>query len=371
MKNKIAKLIRPECKNFQPYIAGKPIEVVQKELHRKLVYKLASNESPYGPCPEVRRQIKNDLKNIHLYPDSDSLFLRQAIARKEKIPAQNIIVGAGSDELIEIIAKTFFNPDDNIIVSEHAFIRYQMAGDLMGSQVKPVPMKNYRHNLVAMANAVDKKTKAVFIANPNNPTGTYNSKSELKKFLNILKEKNTRPLVIVDEAYYEYARLQKDYCSAKNFFRIYPYLIILRTFSKAYGLAGIRLGYLLTASTIASYLNRVRPPFSVNRLAQTAGIVALSNQKYIQKVCRITEDEKRKLYRHLKNLGMFYLPSATNFILVKTTPLSGKTVFQRLLRRGIIVRAMDEYKLPQYIRITVGKPAENKKLIQELKEVRK
>ncbi|MFN3966756.1 MAG: histidinol-phosphate transaminase [Endomicrobiia bacterium] len=368
----IEKLVRKEVLNFEPYIPGKPIEELKRELKIKgEIIKLASNENPIGPSQEVIKAIKESAKNVFLYPDGSCFNLRKLLAKKHDITPQEIILGSGTDELIELIGKTFFNPEDEIIVSEHAFIRYKMAGELMGCKVISVPMKNFKHDLESMAKAVTSKTKAIFIANPNNPTGTYNTKSEVENFLNSLLTVHSSLLTIFDEAYYEYARVERDYPETINFYRKYKNLIILRTFSKIHSLAGLRIGYAIANSEIVSYIDRIRPPFNVNSIAQVAAEIALKDTKNIRNSLKMVEEGKKYLYSELKKIGLKFIPSAANFILIDVSPNKGYDVFQSLLKLGIIVRAMNEYDFPNHIRVTVGKPEENKKFIEGLRKVLK
>ncbi len=365
----VKKIIRPCVRNLSPYVAGMPIAAVKKQFGIKKVVKLASNENPLGPSRKAVGFLIKNIKKINLYPDSDSVNIRSAIARKYGISPKNIIVGSGSDELIEIIAKTFFNPIDEIIVSKHAFIRYKMAGDLMNCKVIEVPMKNFKHALDAMASAVTKKTKAIFVANPNNPTGTYNTKKEVEKFLNSPLTSHLSPLIVIDEAYYEYAKINRDYPETLKYLKKYPNLIILRTFSKIYGLAGLRLGYAFTSKEIIDELNKIKPPFNVSSSAQSAGIAALTDEKHLKNSVNLVEKEKSLLYKTLDKMRIKHVKSAGNFILIDTKPFTGKKIFEQLLKNGVIVRAMDEYELPYHIRLTIGLPSENKLFIKELKKL--
>ncbi len=365
----LKKLLRPCVKNFAPYQAGKPVETVKKELRLKKVIKLASNENPLGPSALALKAVETSLKKINLYPDSASAGLVNAIAKKYLLSPKNIVVGGGSDELIEIIAKTFFNPSDNIVVSKHAFIRYKMAGDLMGTKVIEVPMVNYTHDLIGIAKAVTSKTKAVFIANPNNPTGTYNTKEEIKNFLNSPLISRLLPLVIIDEAYYEYARTNSDYPETLLYLSKYPNLIILRTFSKIFGLAGLRIGYALTSANIAEALNRIRPPFNVSIPAQAAGVAALNDSKHLTKSLALVESEKKYIYDALDKFSVKYVKSAGNFILFSVYPKKGKDIFAAMLRKGIIVRSMDEYELPHHIRVTIGNRSANKLFVKAFSNI--
>jgi len=368
----IEKLVRKEVLNFQPYIPGKPIEELKRELKIKgEIIKLASNENPLGPSKEVINAIKDYAKNVNIYPDGSSFNLRKLLAQKHEITQQEIVFGSGTDELIELIGKTFFNPDDEIVVSEHAFIRYKMAGELMGSKVISVPMKNFKHDLSAMAKAITSKTKAVFVANPNNPTGTYNTKAEVEEFLKSVLGSQFSVLIVFDEAYYEYARVERDYPETINFYRKYKNIIILRTFSKIYGLAGLRIGYAIANPEIVSFIDRIRPPFNVNSIAQAVVEKALKDTKNLKESLKLVQEGKKYLYSELEKIGLKFVPSSTNFILIDVSPNKGFDVFQSLLKLGIIVRAMDEYDFPNHIRVTIGKPNENKKFIEGLRKVLK
>ncbi|OEG69310.1 hypothetical protein ATZ36_10225, partial [Candidatus Endomicrobiellum trichonymphae] len=270
----ITKLIRKECKGFKPYVAGKPIETIKREMGLKSVIKLASNENPLGASKKALEAIKENLKEIFYYPDSNSYALKKGLSEHYKLGIGNIFTGAGGDEIIELIAKLFFNKEEEIVISRHSFIRYEMAAKLMGSKAVVVAMKEgFKHDLTAMAKACTEKTKAVFVTNPNNPTGTYNNKEDLCKFLKDipLNKAGLKPIVVLDEAYFEYASLEEDYPSGLDFLKENPNLIIFRTFSKIYGLAGLRVAYGFAGEEIVDYIERTRPPFNVNRLAQIGG----------------------------------------------------------------------------------------------------
>jgi histidinol-phosphate aminotransferase len=256
-------------------------------------------------------------------------------------------------------------------VSQYAFIRYKMAGDLMGAKVITVPMKNYRHDLPAMLKAVTKNTKAIFIANPNNPTGTYNSAREVEAFLKGLSKKfgAHAPLVVLDEAYYEFASINADYPQTMEYLERFPNLIITRTFSKVYGLAGIRVGFGFASDEIAGFIDRVRPPFNINCAAQAAAVASLKDTAQVTKSVRLVEQQKKILYSAFLKLGLEYIPSAGNFILFRTRPFGSSQLFKLLLKKGVIVRAMDEYELPDWVRSSVGLPSENTFFIKKLTEL--
>lgn len=373
MKFDIKKMIRKEVRGFQPYVAGRPIETIKRELGLKKVYKLASNENPLGPSRLAVKAVQKAAKSSYFYPDSNSWELRQALAKKFRQKPENVMFGSGSDELIEVIAKVFLTPQDEIVVSDHAFIRYKMAGELLGSKVVQVPMKDYAHDLDAMLAAVNSKTKAVFIANPNNPTGTYNADAEFARFIQGLAAKplENTPLVVMDEAYYEYARTIPDYPETLDYLSRYPNLVILRTFSKIYGLAGLRVGYGFASKEVVDYIDRVRPPFNVNIAAQAASVASLKDAKQVSRSVKLVRKEMQYICSELKKLQVPYVPSAGNFLLVETEPLKGADVFKSLLKKGVIVRAMDEYDFPCHIRVSVGLHSENALFIKALKEVLK
>ena len=359
----IEKLVRKNILQFQPYIPGKPIAEVRRELGLKDVIKLASNENPLGPSPKALQAVKKALKTVFLYPEGSGILLKQKIARKLGLRPSNIILGNGSDELIEIIGKTILNPGDEIIVSTDGFIRYKMAGDLMCCGVIAVPSMNYKHNLPGMKAAVTLQTKIIFIANPNNPTGTYVTDRELKEFFQGLREDI---IVVFDEAYYEYAT-QKDYPQTMDYLQQGKNVIILRTFSKIYALAGLRVGYGLAGEELISFLERVRPPFNVNSLAQVAAEASLDDKQQVKRSLAMVEKERKKLYQELDKLPVAYIPSATNFILIDLKREAGE-ISKKLLASGIIIRPMGEYGLSTCIRVTIGLPAENKKFITILKK---
>jgi histidinol-phosphate aminotransferase len=357
-------LIRKNVLKMDPYLPGKPIKEVERELGIKNIIKIASNENPFGPSDKVINAIKKGLNTLNRYPEGSGFYLKKALARKLRIKPENIILGNGTDEIIELLAKAFLNPEDNIVVSECAFIRYKMAGDLMGCKVIAVPMKNFTHDLMAMKKAINNKTKMVFIANPNNPTGTYVSKKELADFMRGMP---AAVLVVFDEAYYEYV-MEKDYPQTLNYVKEGKSVIVMRTFSKIYSLAGLRIGFAVTKPEIIEYLELVRPPFNTNSLAQLAAEASLNDTARLNKCRNMVQEEKKILYRNLENMGITYILSAANFVLMKM-PINGRDVFKLLLKEGVIVRSMEEYKFPEYIRVTIGTKEENRKFIRALARV--
>jgi len=383
----ISNFLRQEVVNFEPYLPGKPIDEVKRELGLKKIVKLASNENALGTSRKVLASLRRNRDGFFRYPEGAGTLLRRALARHLNVDDSEIILGAGSDDLIEILGKTFFNRDDEIIVSEHAFIRYRMAADLMGAKSVVVPMKNFTHDLDAMASAVTPKTKAIFVANPNNPTGTYVNQNAVKGFFSRfssqtgkdgfldrsqMRRPGSLPFVVFDEAYYEYAkRLVPDYPETIEYFRKGFNLVILRTFSKIYGLAGLRVGYGIASKEVISALDRVRLPFNVSSIAQSAAINALSDFSHINKSVSVVKKGLDFLRRELERLNLGVLPTSGNFLMVDVSPRKGKDLFEGLLKKGVIVRAMDEYGFPCHFRVTVGLPEENRFFVQKLKEVLK
>jgi histidinol-phosphate aminotransferase len=363
-------MIRPEVKNLEPYLPGKPIPEVQRELGLKKIVKLASNENALGASKRAIQAIGKQAPQCHRYPEGRGTLLRQAIAQRWQVKETQVILGAGSDEIIELLGKAFFNPQDEIIISEHAFTRYKMTADLMGTKTVVVPMKNFKHYLVGMAQKVNRKTKAIFIANPNNPTGTYVNDGEVKTFLSLIQKKGLKPFIVFDEAYYEYAKAQStDYPETLDYFKKGFPLVILRTFSKVHGLAGLRIGYGILPEAMVNVLDRVRAPFNVSSVAQAAAIAALEDQRHVQRSVQLVNQQMNRFIWEFDQLGLQYIPSVGNFFLVEVSPHKGQEIFERLLRRGVIVRAMAEYGFENYIRVTIGLPEENTFFIRQLKEV--
>ncbi|MFH1379579.1 MAG: histidinol-phosphate transaminase [bacterium] len=361
-----AKLVRSCVKKFKPYVPGKPIEELKRELKLKKTVKLASNENPLGPSGRAVTAMKKAASAVFLYPDGSSRELREALAKKHRVSVNQVILGSGTDEIIEIIGKTFFKQGDNIVVSKHAFIRYKMAGDLMQIKVKEVPMKNYTHDVERMRKAIDSKTVAVFIANPNNPTGTYIADKEL---LNFITHVPRRVLIVLDEAYFEYASIYADYPNGISLFlRGFSNIITLRTFSKIYSLAGARIGYGIGDRAVIDPMDRIRPPFNITRLSQAAAIASLRSNELVTQSLAMVSKGKQALYRELDKRLLPYVPSAGNFVLIKV-PGSGAAIFKKLLKKGVIIRAMDEYELPDFIRVTIGKPDEMRFFIRALDAV--
>ncbi len=349
-----------EIRNYQP---GKPIEEVQRELGLKDVIKLASNENALGPSPKAVEAIKKYLKNINRYPDGSCFYLKKALAKKLEVKEDRIIIGNGSDELIILALKAFLEPGDEVIVARPTFLIYEIASRIQGAKIKVVPMKDFRYDLKAMKEKISKDTRFVFIANPDNPVGTYVTKDELEEFLQGLPKDL---IVFLDEAYFEFVD-KEDYPNGLEFLNDKD-LIVTRSFSKAYGLAGLRIGYGISRALIIKYMNAVREPFNVNSIAQVAGIAALEDREFIQRTKRLIREGRRFLYTEFEKLDLCYIPSVTNFILFEAGR-DARLIAMKLLRRGVIVREMGAWGLENFIRVTIGTEKENRRFIEELKRV--
>lgn len=356
-------LVRKNILSLKSYVAGKPIEETKRELGLRKVIKLASNENPLGASPKAIKAIQKSLFNINRYPDSRGFYLRGKLARSLNIEPENVVLGNGSDELIDSIIKTFVEDDENIITSNITFLEYEIISQINAKQICTVRLKDFKYDLAAIRKKVNRKTKLIFIANPNNPTGTYVNKSELEEFIDYLPE---NVLLVLDEAYDTFIDVN-DFSSGLSYFNK-KNVIVLKTFSKAYGLAGLRIGYAIANKEFSSYMDRVRQPFNVNLLAQTAAISALDDKDFLRKTKETNLKGKKYLYDSLDRLGIVYVPSVTNFILIN----AGRdcvAVFKEMLEYGVIVRDMQQYGLKNFIRVTIGTEKENKRFIKIFKKI--
>ncbi|SMB92567.1 histidinol phosphate aminotransferase apoenzyme [Thermanaeromonas toyohensis ToBE] len=361
--------LAPQCREaileIKPYVPGKPIEEVQRELGIQDVVKLASNENPLGPSPEAVLALREAVEKIHFYPDGTCYYLKEALAAKLGVTPDKLIIGNGTDEILKLLAEAFVNPGEEIVVADPTFSEYEFAAQVMGGRAIKVPCRDFRHDLTAMAEAITSRTRLVFICNPNNPTGTIVEQDELDAFL---AKVPTNVLVVIDEAYNEYVT-SPAYPDSLAYVRSgRPNVIVLRTFSKIYGLAGLRVGYGISQPEIIHALNRVREPFNVNFLAQVAATAALKDEIHVAKSREINREGKEFLYRELEALGLQFIPTEANFIFVDVGRDS-REVFNRLLRKGVIVRTGDIFGYPTFLRITIGTPRQNQRLIASLREV--
>jgi len=362
-EEEMEELVRKNVVGITPYVAGKPIEEIKRQLGLKEIIKLASNENPLGPSPKAMEAIKKNLSSANRYPDSQGYYLKKKIARYLNVKATNIVLGNGSDELIDIIIKTFVQDNENIITADITFLEYKIISQVNARSIITVPLRYFKYDLEAMKRKIDKNTKLVFIANPNNPTGTYVTKFEFEDFMRDLPD---NVLLVLDEAYDTFIDVD-DFPSGLNYIQN-KNVIVLKTFSKAYGLAGLRIGYGLANAELVSYMEKVRQPFNVNILAQVAATAALEDKKFLRKTRKTILRGKEYLYRCLTKLGIAYVPSVANFILMDVGK-NGISVFKDMLRHGVIVRDMDQYGLTNFIRVTIGTKKENERFIKVLKKI--
>ncbi len=354
--------VSDNIQSITPYVPGKPIEELERELGISGSIKLASNENPLGPSPKAVVSIKKAVEGLNRYPDGSGFYLSQALAKKCGVDLSQVILGNGSNELIELIVRTFVQPGEEIISADPSFVVYKLITQAAGGTIVIVPCTNMRHDLDIMAGRITPKTKIVFIANPNNPTGTMNTKAEMDRFMAHVPD---HVLVAVDEAYYEYVT-HAEYPDSLDYLKDDRNIIALRTFSKIYGLAGLRIGYGITTAWIAEMMNKVRQPFNTNSLGQIGALAALSDRKHVEKSIAINNEGKQYLYQSLGQLDVAFIPTEANFILFETA-LDGKEVYTALLKQGVIIRPMGGKRL----RVTIGLPEENKRFIAELEKILK
>jgi histidinol-phosphate aminotransferase len=345
-----------------PYQPGKPISELAREmgLKEKKIIKLASNENPLGVSPKAKSAIKKAIAELGRYPDGNAFDLRAALAKRYGVPAECIVVGNGSNDLLEMAAAVFLGPGRSAVYSQHCFAVYPLATQSRGARSIVVPAKNYGHDLEAMAAAIAPDTRVVFIANPNNPTGTFVPGGELEAFIARVPRETA---VVVDEAYTEYLPRELRYDSV-GWLAKHSNLILTRTFSKVYGLAGLRVGFGLMQPAVADLLNRVRQPFNVNSLALAAATAALGDRKFVAKSTQMNRTGMVRLERALRKLGLETIPSCANFVTFRV--LHAKAVYQKLLRQGVIVRPLAGYEMPDHLRVTVGTSGENERFLKAL-----
>ncbi|MGH8282842.1 MAG: histidinol-phosphate transaminase [Gammaproteobacteria bacterium] len=358
-------------RGLKPYEPGKPISELQRELGLSDVIKLASNENPLGSSPKALTAIRAALTNLALYPDGQTHELRQAIAARHSVASGCITFGDGSDQNIEFLARVFLGPGWNAVFSKHAFAVYKIVTQAVGAENREVeanppahPTAPYGHNLDSLLQAVDANTRIVFLANPNNPTGTWFNRKSMLDFLHRIPAKT---LVVVDEAYIQYVE-EPEYPDCSRWLGEFPNLVVTRTFSKIYGLAGLRVGYSLSHPRVAALLNRVRQPFNVNNLAQIAAVAALDDRDHVHRSMENNKHGMRQLQEGFRALGLNWIPSIANFLSVDFKR-PARPIYEALLREGVIVRPVNNYGLPNHLRITIGLPAQNDRLLAALKNV--
>lgn len=364
MMTDILRLATPGVQGLSPYQPGKPIEELEREYGVTNAVKLASNENPLGPSPLAVTAARAALSGINRYPDGNGFALKSALARKLGVKSEKITLGNGSNDVLEQLARAFVQSENEVLFSEHAFALYPIVTRAVGAIPVATKTKDWGHDLAAMRAAVTSRTRLVFIANPNNPTGTWLKAEELESFVRAMP---SHVLVAIDEAYFEYV-IESDYPNTVAWTAKYPHLITTRTFSKAYGLAGLRVGYGVSSPEIADILNRVRQPFNVNSAALAAATAALEDEGHVSRAVQLNREGMRQLTAAFTALGLKPIPSAGNFVCVDfgrpATP-----VYERLLREGVIVRPVANYGMPNHLRVTVGLPEENRRFIAALRKV--
>jgi histidinol-phosphate aminotransferase len=359
----VKNLVPEEIAALVPYPPGKPIEEVEREYGIEGSIKLASNENPLGPSPKAVEAITDGMENLHRYPDGSGYYLKRKLSKHLGVEPEMIILGNGSNEIIEFAIRTFLSPGDEVVMANPSFAVYPIVVKATRGKAVEVPLKGLTHDLDAMLKAVTERTRLIFIANPNNPTGTMVTGSALGSFMNSLPE---GIVVVIDEAYREYVT-DEGYPDALGYVKGGKLVVVLRTFSKIYGLAGLRIGYGVADREVVSYMERVRQPFNVNSLAQIAAMAALDDRSHLERSCENNRRGMSQLFEEIGAMGIECVPSQANFFLIKVG--RGRDVYEGLLRRGVIVRPMESYNLPEYIRVTVGLPEENKRFLETFKVV--
>ncbi len=356
--------IREEIYNMKRYVAGKPISEVKRELGIENIVKMASNENPVGASPRVKEAILRTYEDVTLYPDPGSYSLKEELCKMTGRQKEEIFVGGGSDSLIKVISSTFLNKNDEIIMGEHSFSRYEDNAKLMGAKVVKTDMEKLVLNLPAMEEAITEKTKIIYLCNPNNPTGSSFGKEEFESFIAKVPKDI---IVIMDEAYREYVT-REDYFDALDYLDEYKNLVVLRTFSKAYGMASLRIGYGFADPELVGYFYRVVDPFDVNLFAQEAAVAALKDQEFLSEVIHENTKGKHYFYEVLEEMGLPYVISDTNFILWDTKK-DDMEIFQRLMKKGYIIRPGGFLGIPGHIRVTISTKENNEGFMKAYKEV--
>ena len=359
----IKEIFKKNIASVHPYEPGKPIKELERELGLRHVIKLASNENALGPSRKALRAMRRAILEAHLYPESKCYYLTNRLSREWDIPAEHLIIGNGSNEIIELLMRGFVSEGDEVLSSDTSFLVYPILTQVCGARYVSVPMKNFCYDLDAMAEAISDRTRIIFIANPNNPTGTYVTHDHVLRFLDRVPK---HVIVCFDEAYF-------DFVEATDFPRTLEWvrekrknIILMRTFSKSYGLAGLRIGYGMGAPDVMEYLHKIRQPFNVNAIAQAAATAALDDRFFLWRTKHMVSQGRKFFYRRLPKLGVEYVPSQGNFILMNTGRPANE-LFQALLRKGVIIRSMKAYGLDTWIRVTIGRRSQNAHFYRVLK----
>lgn len=363
MTRELLSLAVPGVRGLRPYEPGKPLTELEREYGIKQAIKLASNENPLGPGAKALAAIRAQLDELGRYPDGNGFALKAALARKHGIVPEQITLGNGSNEVLEFAARAFVLPENEVVYSQHAFAVYPLVTQAIGARAVVTPVRDWGHDLEAMAAAITARTRLVFVANPNNPTGTWITADALERFLERLPE---HVIVVVDEAYYEYVS-ESQYPNTIPWVARFPNLVVTRTFSKVHGLAGLRVGYGVSSAQMADLLNRVREPFNVNSLALAAAEAALADEQHVADSLAMNSAGMRQLMQGLDGLGLTYIPSVANFITFDVGRPAAP-VYEALLRKGVIVRPIANYGMPNHLRVTIGRPQENERFLEVLKK---
>ena len=360
-------LANPGVKALRPYQPGKPIEELERELGISDIIKLASNENPLGPSSSALSAIQQAGSELCRYPDGNGFALKKALSDFHNVETDKLTLGNGSNDILELLARAYAGPGSDILFSEYAFAVYPIVTQACGANALVIPAKNWTHDLEAMAQSLTANTRLIFLANPNNPSGTFFNKTAFETFMVAIPE---NIIVVLDEAYFEYAENleQEAYPGGLTYLSQYPNLVVTRTFSKAYGLAALRIGFSVSDPQIADALNRVRQPFNVNALAMAAAVAALKDKAYLNKSIQLNSQGLKQLCNGFTELGLDYIPSIGNFISVAFKQ-DANVVYNDLLREGVIVRPIANYSMPDFLRVTVGLPEENQRLLSALKKV--
>ncbi|TNH01748.1 histidinol-phosphate transaminase [Testudinibacter sp. TR-2022] len=358
---KFIDIANPGVRQLSPYQAGKPIEELERELGISNIVKLASNENPFGFPESAKQAIREQLNDLTRYPDANGFELKLTIAQKFGLKPEQITLGNGSNDLLEITAHTFLNATDEVIFSQYTFIVYPLVSQAINAKAVIVPAKDYGHDLNGFLAAITEKTKVIYLANPNNPTGTFLTAEQIEAFLAQVPE---HILVILDEAYTEFTSVNERVPSF-NLLQKFPNLVVCRTLSKAYGLAGLRIGYMVSAPEVADLCNRVRQPFNCNSLALAAAVAVINDDDFIEKVADNNRQGLRQLETFFQQKGLDYVPSKGNFITLDLKQPAAP-IYQKLLENGVIVRPIAGYGLPNHLRISIGLPEENQRFIDTL-----
>ncbi len=353
-----------QIKKLIPYVPGKPIEELEREYGIEDSVKIASNENPSGPSRLAMEAVEKTVSNLHRYPDGDCFYLKKKIASFLGVKVENLTIGNGSNDVIELIAKTYLCGENEAIYGEYAFIVYSIVVQSIGARHIISPMPDMVHNLEDITSRITGRTKIIFLANPNNPTGTIFRKADFERFLSVVPDD---VLIVVDEAYFEYVD-DKNYPNSLEYHSEKPNLITIRTFSKIYGLAGLRIGYAVASENITDYVSRIRQPFNVNSIAQIAALAAMDDKEHLVTTNEVNKIGMSFMERNFNSLNIRFIKSYTNFILIDLEEDS-MPIYSKLLKEGVIVRPVGGYGLKSHLRVTVGTGEENRKFIAALRKV--